>query len=242
MSTVRLQVALARAGIASRRRVITIIQSGRVTVNGQIERAHGRRVDTSQDHILCDNRPVLFGRKNRYYILNKPADVLSTLRDERGRKTVLDYFPRDGARLFPVGRLDRNSQGLIIITNDGELTYRLTHPKFRIERVYRVVAGGSVEAEDVRRLTKGVVVMGELLRADRVSAKKITGGTTVLTVVIHEGKKREVRNMIRAIGHRVITLKRIAYGPLRLKGLKEGAVRALTADEVRRLRKCVGIS
>lgn len=238
MIKVRLQVALAKTGRASRRYAAELIKSGRVSVNNKIVTDRAFRVDTAKDEITLDGRLAFFEKK-KYYVLNKPAGVLSTARDERGRKTVLDYIKRKNTRLYPVGRLDKDTTGLIILTNDGDLTYRLTHPKFRIDRVYEVKVKNEVRTEAVLRLKKGINLEGKRARAEKVTFKKRSPGSSVLLITLREGQKREVRRMFEAIGYEILELRRIAYGPLRLKGLEVGSSRPLTENEVLDLRRSV---
>ncbi|MGB2706424.1 MAG: pseudouridine synthase [Candidatus Omnitrophota bacterium] len=242
MSGMRLQVALAKAGVASRRRAARIIESGCVKVNGRIVNKKGFRVNIARDRITVDGKKLAFEKKKYYYILNKPSGVLSTARDERGRKKVSDYVTAEGVRLYPVGRLDKDTTGVIILTNDGDLTYRLTHPKFGVERVYEVKASGSVGKEGALCLKKGVIIDGGLAQAEKIIFKRKTPKFTVLLLSIREGRKREVRRMLEATGHKVLELKRIAYGPLGLGGLKEGRARHLKKDELIKLKKCVGLA
>ncbi|MBN1354517.1 MAG: rRNA pseudouridine synthase [Candidatus Omnitrophica bacterium] len=237
----RLQVALAKAGIESRRKAAELIASGRVKINGRVIRQKGARVDCSGDIITFDGRPVAIGEEKAYYVLNKPVSTLSTVRDDRGRKTVLDYAKKIRSRVYPVGRLDKDTTGLIVLTNDGELTYRLTHPKFGIERVYVATVAGELSERDAARLKKGITLDGRTARAKRITINKKADGFTELSVSICEGRKREIRKMLDAVGHSVLKLKRIAYGPLRLGDLKEGKSRALTLSETRRLKRSVGL-
>ncbi|MEE9500283.1 MAG: pseudouridine synthase [Candidatus Omnitrophota bacterium] len=241
MNKIRLQVALATAGIASRRKSRELIEAGCVKVNGSLVNESGFRVDISKDKITLGKKPVRFDRVKRYYALNKPRGVLSTARDERGRKTVLDYISEKGLRLYPVGRLDKDTSGLIILTNDGDVTYRLTHPKFKIDRVYEVKASGNVSGKEAFRLKKGVVIEGHLARAEKVIFKKRSSQFTIIIITIREGRKREIRNMFNVIGHNVLELKRISYGPLELGKLKEGEIRLLTKGEVVSLKEKVGL-
>jgi pseudouridine synthase len=241
MRKIRLQVALAKAGVASRRKAAGIIASGRVRVNGKVVRERGFRVDASKDKIALDKKGVSFEEGKRYYILNKPPGVLSTVEDKFGRKKVSDYVRGVDARLYPVGRLDKDTTGLIILTNDGDLTYRLTHPKFGVRRVYEVRVKGAMEKEDLRRLKKGIVIEGKLAKAEKALLKKEKAGFTVALVTLREGRKREVRRMFEALRRELLTLKRIAYGPVRLKGLREGSLRPLAKDEIKKLKTCVGL-
>jgi 16S rRNA U516 pseudouridylate synthase RsuA-like enzyme len=172
MTKIRLQVALAKAGIAARRKAASIIGAGRVKVNGKVASERGFRVDIAKDKVTLDGRVLSFGAAKCYYILNKPAGVVSTVKDERGRKKVTDYVRGKGVRIYPVGRLDKDTTGLIILTNDGELTYRLTHPKFGVERVYEATVKGEVDGKDLLRLKSGIVVEGKSAKAEKVLIKK----------------------------------------------------------------------
>ncbi|MBL7156677.1 MAG: rRNA pseudouridine synthase [Candidatus Omnitrophica bacterium] len=240
MRKIRLQVALSKAGITSRRKAAEFIESNRVKVNGKIITKKGFAVDIANDEITFNEKRISFKEKKYYYILNKPPGVLSTARDERGRKTVFDYVRWVGARLYPVGRLDKDTRGLIILTNDGDLTYRLTHPKFEIDRIYEVKAKGRVKEEDLLRLEKGVRIDGKLARAQKVVLETKNARFTTLVLTLREGRKREVRRMLKAIGHNVLGLRRIAYGPLRLGTLEEGEVRSLSEGELAGLKKMCG--
>jgi len=242
MTKIRLQVALAKAGIASRRLAARIIESGRVKVNGKSVCARGFRVDVSKDAITVGRRKLSFEKAKHYYILNKPAGVISTVTDEKGRRKVSDYVSAIAARLYPVGRLDKDTTGLILLTDDGELTYRLTHPKFEINRIYEVRVRGAVRGEDLLRLKSGLRVKGKPARAEKVIFKKRTPSFSVILMTLREGRKREVRRMFEELGYFVYELKRIAYGPVKLKGVRQGEVRPLTAHEVKMLKECVGLS
>ena len=241
MATIRLQVALANSGVASRRKAAEIIESGHVAVNGVVVTERGYRVKVPEDIIHFDGKAIFSGGKKVYYMLNKPPRVLSTARDERGRKTVLDFVENKNARLYPVGRLDWGTKGLVILTNDGSLTYRLTHPKFGIDRVYKVKIRGALEHDKAERLKKGVMVEGQTARAEKIVFLKKGEGFTILSLTLREGRKREVRRMFEVIGHRVSELKRTSYGPLKLGDLKEGKARMLSGDEIRKLKNCVGL-
>lgn len=241
MNKIRLQVALAKAGIASRRKATELIKFNRIKVNGRVITEKGFGVDIAKDKITFDGRPIWFEKK-KYYILNKPNGVISTTRDEHARKKVSDYLKVKGARLYPVGRLDKNTTGLIILTNDGVLTYRLTHPKFKVDRVYQVKVKGRVEEKDLARLKTGIVIDGKIAQAEKIVFRKRLSNSTLLLIILREGRKREVRKMFEVVGREVLKLKRIAYGPVRLKGLGEGQVRPLTEKEVTMLKSGVGLT
>ena len=229
----RLAKHLAHAGVASRRAAEQLIHDGRVTVGGHVVRDPARDVDGTQP-IKVDGRPVAAAEHDRaVYILNKPAGVVSTSRDTHGRKTVVELVKAD-RRLYPVGRLDADSTGLILLTDDGELAHRLTHPSFEVPKTYRaVVRNPPVREPALRKLREGVELDDG--RTSPAKVRKISSGELELT--IHEGRKRQVRRMCDAIGHRVESLERVAFGPLRLGNLPAGGHRRLTGAEVERLRR-----
>jgi len=240
MTRMRLQVALAHAGLASRRRSADLVRQGKVKVNGRVVLEPGFRVDPARDIITC-GRERCVPEKPIYILLNKPRGVLSTSRDMRGRKTVLDLVSNDGNRLYHVGRLDKDSSGLLLLTNDGEVTYRLTHPKFEIKRVYQVAISGSLKEEDRSRLAKGIILEGERTSPCEIKILKRNIGKTIISVKLHEGKKRQIRNMFQKFGYHVLKLKRLRFGPLELKGLEAGEHRSLTTHETKSLKRALGI-
>ena len=228
----RLAKHLAHAGVASRRAAERLIFDGRVAVAGRTVTDPATDVDGSQP-ITVDGRPVGAAEHDRaVYILNKPAGVVSTAHDTHGRKTVVDLVRAD-RRLYPVGRLDADSTGLILLTDDGELAHRLTHPSFEVPKTYRaVVRNPPVREPALRKLREGVELDDG--RTSPAKVRRISSGELELT--IHEGRKRQVRRMCEAVGHRVETLERIAFGPLRLGSLPAGGHRRLSAAEIERLR------
>jgi len=229
----RLQKVLARVGLASRRACEELIEAGRVTVNGEV--AHlGQRVDPSRDEVTVDGARVPVAPGLVYYLLNKPAGVVTTASDPQGRPTVVDLVP-DEPRVFPVGRLDADSEGLILLTNDGSLAHRLAHPSFGVEKEYLVEVEGRPAAGAIRRLREGVDLDDGRTAPARVSI--VAPGA--LRVVIHEGRNRQVRRMCEAVGHPVIRLVRARIGPLADRGLRPGQWRTLTPAEVRRLETAV---
>jgi 23S rRNA pseudouridine2605 synthase len=229
----RLAKHLAHAGVASRRAAEQLIFDGRVKVGGHVVRDPARDVDGSQP-ITVDGRPVGAAEHDRaVYILNKPPGVVSTSHDTHGRKTVVDLIHAD-RRLYPVGRLDADTTGLILLTDDGELAHRLTHPSFEVPKTYRaVVRNPPVREPALRKLREGVELDDGRTSPARV--RRISSGE--LEITIHEGRKRQVRRMCEAVGHRVESLERVAFGPLRLGNLPVGGHRRLTAAEVERLRR-----
>jgi 23S rRNA pseudouridine2605 synthase len=230
----RLAKFLAHSGIASRRAAEQIVADGRVSVAGETTTDPATDVDGSEP-VALDGRPIRpHDGRRALYALNKPAGVVSTAKDPQGRPTVVDLVTKSRRRLYPVGRLDAESTGLILLTDDGDLAHRLTHPSFEVPRVYRVrVARAPVRAAALKALREGVEL--EDGRTAPARARRLTPDTIELTM--HEGRKRQVRRMCDAVGHPVVSLTRVAFGPIGLGGLEPGAVRRLTAQEVERLRR-----
>ena len=228
----RLAKYLAHAGVASRRAAETVIAGGRVSVDGEIVLDPARDVD-EHNRVIVDGR-ALDGLEARVlYALNKPLGVVSTARDPHGRPTVLELVPAEGLRLYPVGRLDADSSGLILLTNDGELANRLTHPRFEVEKTYRATLGGAPVGDGVlRALRRGV----ELEDGPTAPARVRRIGMGLIEITIHEGRNRQVRRMCEAAGRPVLALERVAFGPLRLGGLAAGEQRRLTEREIEELR------
>lgn len=236
---VRLQKALAAAGVASRRAAERMIGEGRVSVNGKIVREQGTKV-TPKDVLRVDGRRVEQKHRRRYLVLNKPAGVVSTMSDPEGRKTVGDLIPERFGRLFPVGRLDLNSEGVLIFTDDGDLANRLMHPRHKVPRQYAVKVRGVVEPNDERldTMTEGVTLEdGDRVRAVRAKVHRSTDRNSWLEITLEEGKNREVRRMCTALDLEVARLQRRSFGNIEVVGLKPGAWRELTTDELRKLRK-----
>lgn len=243
MAVERLQKILSHAGVASRRVAEEMVAAGRVAVNGVVQANAGARADPDVDEVTLDGVPVVRGRY-RYFLLHKPAGFVTTARDEQGRDTVLDLVPIGDIQLHPVGRLDLDSEGLLILTNDGHLTALLTHPRYEIEKEYLVGLDAPLSRQDLQRVVRGVESDGDRLRA--VSAAPAmpplaaTGGESPaapawMLVVLREGKNREVRRMMDAVGRKVLVLRRIRLGPLRLGTLGSGAFRELSDGEVEAL-------
>jgi 23S rRNA pseudouridine2605 synthase len=235
----RLQKILSQAGVASRRASEQMMLDGRVTVNGKTVRELGTKADLSRDDIRVDGSRVKVAERHRYILLNKPRGYVTTRSDPERRKTVIDLLRGVKEYVYPVGRLDYESEGLLLLMNDGDLAARLTHPRHGIARVYEATVLGIPDAHDLERLQRGMVIDGRRMRASEVTLLPVkrdaTGATLVIT--LREGRNRQVRNMCEAIGHPVDHLKRVAIGPLRDSRLKTGYWRDLDEDEVRRLRK-----
>ncbi len=231
----RLQKLLAHAGVGSRRQCETLITAGRVTVDGQPVRALGTKVEPGQE-VCVDGRPVRAERPV-YWLVNKPRGYLCTNRDPAGRPLAVDLGPRAGQRVYTVGRLDEASDGLLLLTNDGDLAFRLMHPRFGVEKTYLVQVAGSPSPEDLKQLLHGIWLSEGRVRARHVKRLGRQGESTWLRIVLNEGKNREVRRMLARLGHKVLQLRRIALGPVQLKGLAPGKARPLSARELAALRR-----
>ncbi len=235
----RLQKVLAQAGVASRRRAEELILAGRVTVNGVVVSALGSKVQTG-DSVAVDGRPIHQAETLHYYVLNKPVGVITSVHDPQGRPTVLNLMRGVPVRVFPVGRLDFATSGLLVLTNDGELAFRLTHPRFGVEKTYLAWVKGPVPAIAIESLRRGVMLEDGKTAPAQVRRLTVRGGLECLEITIHEGKTRQVRRMCAAVGFPVTRLQRIRFGPISLdEELKPGTYRALTTAEVRALRRVV---
>ncbi len=232
----RLQKVLAAAGLGSRRQCEELITTGRVEVDRHVVTELGTRVDLLRQQVRVDGVP-LPKPKLVYYAVNKPVGVLSTNRDPSGRPRVVDLVPTKDARLFTIGRLDLHSEGLILVTNDGELANLLTHPRYGVSKTYRVVVAGRPERDVVEKLVQGVHLAEGFARAEWVETKSLHKDSTVLEMILREGKNREIRRILARVGHKVLRLTRIAVGPVRLGTLPTGACRRLTQEEVATLRR-----
>jgi pseudouridine synthase len=239
----RLQVALARLGIASRRGVVSLIEQGKVFVNGEVVREKGFRVNPSKDKITLEGQEAPLRSKVRkvYFMLNKPKGVMTTLQDPHAEKIVADFFRDVEERIFPVGRLDRDTTGLLLMTNDGELAFRLTHPRFGVKKRYRVIVKGIVTPEEAKRLERGVELEEGKTAPCEIKIEKTHPQETLLYVTLHEGKKRQIRRVFDKVGHRVTELERLNYGPLSLGDLAAGQRRKLTSKELETLRSAAGL-
>jgi 23S rRNA pseudouridine2605 synthase len=236
MESVPLLKYLVEAGLGARRQVVSAIKQGRVTVNGKTAEGFTMPVFPKMDAITCDGKAVNFKPSEMIvFMVNKPLDVLSTTRDERGRKTVVDLLPElyRSMGLYPAGRLDYDSSGMIIMTNDGNLTYRLTHPRFEHEKEYIVAVNGKLTPEEKEKLEKGIILEdGPTYPA---VIKEMPDAAYTYSIVIHEGRHRQVKRMFAAVGHDVKALKRVRIGRLELGDLAEGAFKKLTQSEIGKL-------
>ena len=226
---------MARAGVASRRRSEELIRQGRVTVNGQVVTELGTRVDPARDEIRVDGQRIEPQRRHVYIMLNKPRGVLSAMEDERGRKALDDLIAAP-VRLYPVGRLDVNSEGLILLTDDGELAHILTHPRYKHEKEYRVLVNGHPSEKTLAAWRRGIVLDGRTTAPAQVEVIRRKKDAALLRVVMREGRKRQIRKVAALLGHPVRELKRVRLGPLRLGDLASGQWRYLTEPEIRQLQ------
>ena len=231
----RLQKVMAAAGVGSRRHCEELILAGRVEVDRQMVRKLGTRVEAARQEIRVDGSPLKPMRR-AYYLVNKPVGVLSTNFDPSGRPRVIDLLPPTKERLFTVGRLDRSSEGLMLVTNDGELANRLAHPRYGVEKTYHALVAGKPTAEVLASLRRGVQLAEGVARVVSVKIKSEIKQSTLLEIVLAEGRNREIRRILAKVGHKVLRLKRVAIGPLRLKDIEPGQWRPLRRDEIHALR------
>ena len=229
----RINKYLASSGIASRRESDKLVQDGRVTVNGKVV-SLGIEVSDS-DKVCVDGKTVSI-KKNEYYILNKPKGYICSVSDDRGRKTVLDLMPKNIGRIYPVGRLDYDSEGLLILTTDGELAQHLTHPSNNVPKTYLVKVEGRLTESDLNPIRSGIEIDGYVTKKSKANIVETNKDFTKAHITIYEGKNREIRKMFSAIGKEVSLLKRIKIGELSLKGLDRGEYRKLTNHEVEYLK------
>ncbi|MCL4299828.1 MAG: rRNA pseudouridine synthase [Anaerolineae bacterium] len=236
----RLQKVLAHAGVASRRASEALIEQGRVTVNGQMVTVLGFKVDPRRDIIAVDGRQLpRLSTKLVYILLNKPRDVLTAASDDRGRRTVVDLVEVE-ERVYPVGRLDLRSEGLVLLTNDGELAEKLTHPRSHVEKEYLVLVSGRPTTPTLARWRRGEIeVDGKPTGRTVVERLKIEGDNTWLKIILTEGRKRQIREVAKAFGHPVLRLERVRLGPIKLGHLKPGKWRYLKPAEVEQLKRSV---
>lgn len=228
----RINKYLALCGMGSRRKVEEFILSGRVKKNGQVVESLATQVDIKHDSITFDDMKLTLTSEYVYYMLHKPKGYLSTVSDDRGRKTVMDLMQGINERIFPIGRLDYDSEGLLLFTNDGDTAQNLLHPSNEVEKMYVVVIEGEIKESELAVLRAGVVIDGKRTAKCRVKLVKTENNTSRLEMVIHEGRNRQIRKMMEAIGKQVVLLKRVAVGQLRLGGLARGSYRKLNQGEV----------
>ena len=230
----RLQKYMAECGVASRRKAEEMIAEGRVTVNGVKITEMGTQVEDG-DEVRVDGQLIRPETEKRYVMYHKPAGEVTTVSDPEGRRCVLDHFRDYPVRLYPVGRLDYDSEGLLLLTNDGTLTERMLHPSHQVDKTYLARVSGSVTMDEVRQLRSGVLLDDHKTAPAKVRVIKLEAEATVVLVTIHEGRNRQVRRMFEETGHQVLQLRRVRFGPLDLGNLPRGKWRELTAEEVRAL-------
>lgn len=237
---IRLQKVLAQAGVASRRASEEMIAEGRVEVNGETVLVQGRRVDPERDEIRVDGSRIPTARRHVYYVLNKPRGVVSTMDDPQGRHTLAEYVPTR-MRLFHVGRLDTDTEGLILLTNDGEFTHRMTHPSYEVPKTYLVECEGYLDNPVLKRLRKPMVLDDGPVKVDRINLVMRAETRSLVEVTIHEGRNRIVRRMFDALAHPVRRLSRTQIGPVKLGQLAVGQTRELSRDELGKLLDLIGL-
>ena len=236
MEEMRLQKYLALCSVASRRGAELLIQEGRVKVNGTTVTELGTKV-SGGDKVSVDGKTIKLDNKKVYIMLNKPRGCVTTVSDERGRATVMEFVEDIPERIYPVGRLDYNTEGLLILTNDGDFTYALTHPKHEKEKVYEALVSGIMLHGAVDKLCRGVYIDGRKTAPAKVEVKEHRRNTSLVEITIHEGRNRQVRKMCEAVGHEVLSLKRTGISGVELGNLKPGKWRHLTEVEINRLSK-----
>jgi len=236
----RLNKFLAMCGIASRRTSEDLIYQRRITVNGKVITSQGVQIDPEKDIVLVDGKKIE-KQDNIYLVLNKPRGYVTTLHDPQNRPTVLDLLPDSMGRVFPVGRLDYDTEGLLILTNDGELAHRLLHPSFRVYKTYRVKVYGAFSPVKIQKLRYGVRLSDGMTAECEVRLIKTKGKETILEMKIHEGRKRQIRRMCNKVGYKVIELVRTEFAFITLSSLKKGTYRHLGPNELKRLKSLVGL-
>lgn len=234
---IRLQKYLALCGAASRRASEKLISEGHVQVNSITVREMGIQIDETKDQVSLDGRILRPESRKHYLAYNKPIGEVTTVSDPEGRATVMDKFRDYPVRLFPVGRLDYDSEGLLLLTNDGDMMNRLLHPSHEVDKVYWIKVSNQVTDDEIRRLRRGVMIDGRLTSPAQVRLIRRETFDSVLIITIHEGRNRQVRKMIEAVGHQVVHLKRIGFGPVSLDDLPSGYWRPLTESELEKLKE-----
>ncbi|MCF7801696.1 MAG: rRNA pseudouridine synthase [Candidatus Marinimicrobia bacterium] len=235
---IRLNRFLAMAGIGSRRVCDELIQKGLVKVNEEVQTEPATRVVEGRDKVEFHGKPVTLLHETHYYIFNKPRGVITTTQDPFGRPIVVDFLPGD-ARIYPVGRLDFDTTGALLLTNDGDVAYRLTHPKFQIPKIYQVLIRGNPPESTLHQVEAGIEIEAGFVARGEINGFRYQGGNTEVRLTLREGKKREVKRIFRTLGHPVVRLHRESFATLTVDGLKPGEWRELTPEEVRELKELV---
>lgn len=226
---------LSLCGLSSRRKAEELINSGTVKINGRTA-ILSDQVDIEKDVVTVNGKIISVPHEHEYYVLNKPIDVLSSYSDDRGRKTVADLLPK-GSKAVPVGRLDLDTTGVLILTTDGELHYRLTHPSFGVRKVYKAKVAGDFNKEKADLIVKGIEIEGFIMKAEKLTITNQKGRVSDILIVLNEGRKREIKELIKAVGCRVVKLERTAFGTITCAGLAPGEIRPLTEEEIKYLKK-----
>lgn len=236
---IRLNKFLAQAGVASRREADRMIVEGRISLNGETVDSLGILIDDKRDKVEVDGKRVRSDTSHIYLLLNKPSGYLVTVKDPFQRPTIMDLLPSLKKRIYPVGRLDFDSEGLLLLTNDGDLAHRLMHPRFRVKKEYIIRVKVKPDSSTLTRLGKGIHLDGKKTAPAKIHILSSTKRGTLIKVELQEGRKRELRRMFEAVGHKVLALKRVRFGSLSLGGLKKGQWRYLSREELARLKKDV---
>ena len=232
----RLQKILSGAGIASRRAAEKMIEDGRVSLNGEVVRKQGAKADVNRDQIRVDGKLISCETEKIYIVLNKPSGFVTTLNDPEGRPIVTDLIKGVGERIFPIGRLDYDSEGLLLLTNDGDFSQRLQHPRYKVPKTYRVKVEGRLDKMETQNLEKGIDLSDGKFSPSAVIVEKLNPKSTWLRLTIHDGRNRVIRRVFDSIGHSVTRLIRVSFGDITLDSLGEGEWRFLSSAEVRRLK------
>ena len=235
----RLNRYISACGAASRRKGEVIIREGRVAVNSEIVTDPAHNVVPGKDRVTLDDLPLVINPEKRYYILNKPTGTIVSIGDTHGRATVIDLMSDETEGVFPVGRLDADTSGVLLLTDDGELAHKLTHPSFGVEKVYRAEVSGKIDSDAVRKLRDGLVLDDGPTAPAEMKILERDDKSSLVEITIHQGRKRQVRRMMKHIGHPVKTLERISFGGITALCLPLGAYRALDADEIELLKEAV---
>ncbi len=233
----RLQKYMAACGVASRRKAEEIILSGNVTINGKKITELGTQVDENKDEVRLQGKLLNLEGKKVYLMLNKPKGYVTTVTDPQGRPTIMELLPKIEERVYPIGRLDFATSGLILLTNDGDFTNHMMHPRFKIDKVYVAEVTGVPTEEKLVKMRRGLMIEEQMTAPAKVRIVEVKGNRSKVEIIIHEGRKRQVRRMIKAIGHEIIELERVQIGPLGLQNLPAGACRSLTVAEITAVKK-----